>query len=127
LIEEPRVVVLVLRLVPAVERLVHHQEPHPIGEVQELRRRRIVRRAQGVHAHGLELLHALLDGAGVDGRPQRAEIVVIARAIELHRGPVQGEAGGRAEREGANAERGRVGVDDGAADRHGRDRRVHRR
>ena len=67
LAEEAGVVVLVLGLVPAVERLVHHQEAHPIGHVQQLRRGRVVGRAKRVDAHALEHLQVLLDRAVVDG------------------------------------------------------------
>ena len=44
-VEEQVVVVVAFRHLPGVERLVHHQEAHPIAEIVELRLERIVARA----------------------------------------------------------------------------------
>ena len=63
-----------------------------IGQVEQLRRRRVVGRAERVHAHALEQLQALLDGAMIHGRAQGAEVVVVTGAVELHGGAVQREA-----------------------------------
>ncbi len=50
---------------------------------------------------------------------------MIARAVNLHRSAVEREAAVRVERERANAERGRVGIDDSTARGYGRHYRIH--
>ncbi len=35
---------------PAIEKFVHHQEAHAVAKIEKLRRRRIVRRANRIHA-----------------------------------------------------------------------------
>ena len=66
-VEESPVIIGVLARVPTIEGFIHHQEPKPIGNIQELWCRRVVRRAKCVVAHVLEHLKALLDGARVHG------------------------------------------------------------
>ncbi len=56
LVEESSVVVRVLALVPTIKRLIHHEETHAIGHIQEFWCRRVVRRAKPVDTHVLELL-----------------------------------------------------------------------
>ena len=70
LTEEAGVVVLVLGLVPAVEGLVHHEEAEAIGDVEQLRRGRVVGRAERVDPHVLEHLEALLDGPVLTAAPR---------------------------------------------------------
>ena len=57
-----------LLLPPHVERLVHHDEPHAIGKVEKLRRGRIVRRPDGIHAHSAHDLELALERAVIDRR-----------------------------------------------------------
>ncbi len=60
-------------------------EAHAVGEFQQLGRGRIVAGADGVHAHATFRISQLpLDGAAIDGRAQRAQVVVQADAVEAH-------------------------------------------
>ena len=68
---------------PHVEGLVHHQQAEPVAVFENLRRRRIVAGAQGIDSGGLENLQLAFDGAAVDGRAERAEIVMVADALQL--------------------------------------------
>ena len=52
---------------PAVEQFIHHQKSHAIAQIEELRRRRIVRRANGIHSEHAQLLQAPLPDAQRDG------------------------------------------------------------
>ena len=115
MVEEPAVVVSVLALVPAVEGLVHHEQAEAVGDIEKLGRGRVVRRAERVHAHVLEHLEPLLDGAVVHRGAQCARGRLVAGAVQLHALTVQREAVVRVEREGANAEGGCIRVDDRAA------------
>ena len=99
LVEEPRVVEPLLQLVPAVERLVHDEEPHGVGHREELGRRRVVRRPERVDAHRLEHLESLLQSAGVHRASEGSQVVVIARAVELEALPVERESRVRVEGE----------------------------
>ena len=80
------VAVLDLRLAPHVEGLVQDEEAHPVGGVQQLGRGRVVARADGVRAHALQDLELALDRPAVDGRAERAEVVVVAHAAGAGRG-----------------------------------------
>ena len=84
LVEETGVVVLRLFTPPHVETLVHDDEPHRVTHVQQLRSRGIVRRADGVDAHGLQFGELAMQGILVEGSTQAAEVVVLADAIQLH-------------------------------------------
>ena len=50
LAEEQRVVVRIFLHRPAIEELIHHEKTHSVAEIEKVWRRRIVRRANGVHA-----------------------------------------------------------------------------
>ena len=78
--EVEAVVVRGLGLGPGVERLVQDQDAEAVGDVEQLGRGRVVRGADGVHAHALQDLHLAFDGAVVDGGAERAEIVVHVHA-----------------------------------------------
>ena len=67
---------------PAIEGLDHHDEPHPVGQVEQLGRGRIVRGPQRVAAHLLENLELPLQCPDVERRTERAQIVMVARAIQ---------------------------------------------
>ena len=86
------VAVLHLRHAPHVEGLVHDEEAHAVGGLEQLRSRRVVARADGVRAHALQDLELALDRAPVDGRAQRAEVVVVAHALQRDATAVQEEA-----------------------------------
>jgi hypothetical protein len=81
------VAVLYFRPAPHVEGLVHHQEAHAVGELEQLRRGRVVARADRVRAHALQDLELALERAAVDGRAERAEVVVVADALQLDARP----------------------------------------
>ena len=68
---------------PAIKRLVHHNEAHLVAQIQQLRSRRIVARADGVDAGLAQNFQLPLQRADVDGRAERAEIVVVANAVQL--------------------------------------------
>ena len=81
-VEEFRVTVVLLGYGPCVRELVHHQEAHPVAEVQELGRRGIVRGADGVTAHFLEHLEAADPGVVVPDRTEGARVMVQAHAFQ---------------------------------------------
>ena len=110
-----RVVVRRLAFPPHIEGFVHDDEAHPITEVQELGRGRIVRAADAVAPHLLQDFQLPLDGARIDRRPQASEVVVHTYAINLRRLAIERESLGGIEREGAEAKRRLVGIDDALA------------
>jgi len=80
LVEEQVVVEGVLGHGPAVEELVHDQEPHPVAQVQELRGHRVVGRAHGIGPDLPEPLEAPLPHPQGHGSPESASVVVQAHA-----------------------------------------------
>ena len=105
LVEELAVAEARLVLAPLVERLVHHHEAHAVAQLEQLRRRRVVAGADGVHAHRLEDLELALDGAVVGGGAERPQVVVLADALERDARAVQQEPAVGGELERADAER----------------------
>src|SRR5882672_12229135 len=89
LIVELAVAVRHLRDAPHIEGLVHHEEPEPIGELEEFRRRWIVARADGVDAGGLQDLELPLGGSATHRRAQRTEVVMQAYTVQLERTAIQ--------------------------------------
>ena len=81
-----------LLLLPHVERFVEDDEAHAVGQVEQLGRRRVVRRAYRVDAHRPHDLELPFDRAGVHGRAQGAQVVMQAHAANLHGSPVQEES-----------------------------------
>ena len=69
-----------------------------------------MRGAEGVDAHRPHDRHLPADGVDADGRAERAQVVVEVDALDLVVGAVEVEALVRVEAEGADAERGAVGV-----------------
>ena len=55
-VEEPAVIAGRFAPPPAVKRLNHHQKAHPIGQVKQLGRGRIVRRPDGIETRRLQQL-----------------------------------------------------------------------
>lgn len=109
---------------PHVEGLVHDQEAHAVGELQQLGRRRIVASAQGVGAHLREQLELALERAEVERRAERAQVVVVAHPLQLELLAVQEEAAVGVEAQRANSEARLVGVDERASSLHGSERDV---
>ena len=94
---------------------VEHQHAQFIGGVQQLRRGRIVRGAQGVAAHLLELAHAEVLHRVGQRRAHARVVLVIAGPLQLDGLAVEEEALLGVERAGADAEGRLVAVRDGAA------------
>ena len=112
LVEEAGVVVLGLAAAPHVERLVHHDESHRVAHGQQFRGRRVVARADGVHAHRLQLHELAVQGVLAQGGTEAAEVVVLADAVQLHVLAVEPEARRSIEAEIAEARRGLYLVND---------------
>ena len=83
--EDAGVVVAHLRVVPHVERFVHHEHPDPVARVEERLARRVVGAADGVEPRRLEDLDPALVGAFHRRRADHAVVVMDARAAEVHR------------------------------------------
>ncbi len=92
------------RVVPLVEALVPHEEAHLVAEVQNFGRGRIVRGAQGVHAHVGHDLQLPAHRVLVERHAERTQVRMQVDAVELHTLTVQDEAFFRVEREGAEAD-----------------------
>ena len=90
---------------PLVEGLRHDQEAHPVAQVEELGRGRIVRGADGVGAHRLQHLEPALPDPLRHGRAEPAGIVMQVDAPHLDPPAVQQEAAVLVVRDGADAER----------------------
>jgi hypothetical protein len=116
---------------PLVEHLVHDQEAEAIAQVEKLRRRRVVRGADGVGAHRLQRLQPAAPHRLRHGRAEAARVVVEVDAPHLQPAAVEHEATILVVGDGADAERrdNQVGaataVGDGGMERVQR-RRVHR-
>ena len=89
---------------PHVEGLVHHHQAHAVAQLQQLRRRRIVAGADGVDARALEDFQLPFGGPAVHRHSQRAQIGVIAHALNLVGLAVQQEALFLVEGDGTDAE-----------------------
>ncbi len=95
---------------PHIEGFVDHQQPHAVGQVEQLWRRWIVTGPDRIHSGALHNLQLPLNRPPVDGRPQRSQIVVHTDALQLHRAPVQLKSLVLIERDGANANRSFIPV-----------------
>ena len=103
-VEEQMIIVRPLAALPAIKRLVHHQHAHPVAQIEQFRRGRIVAGADGVAAHLLQNLNLPLQRAGVDGRAERAQVVMVANAVESDALAVQQETVVGGELDRADAE-----------------------
>ena len=90
---------------PAVEHLVHDQEAHAVGEVEELRRGRVVRGADGVDAELAQLGEAAFPDGERNGGADGAGVGVESYAVDLVMDAVEEEALVGVEVEFADAER----------------------
>ena len=100
------IVMFVFALGPAVEKLVHDEEAHPVAKVEELGGGGIVGGADGVDAEFLEDFETALPHGERHGCSDGSAIVVEADALELEVFSVQPEAGVRLELGAADAEGG---------------------
>src|SRR5208283_4090798 len=112
LVEESAVVAASLALLPAVEGLDHHDEPHSIGQVEQFGRGRVVRGPQRVATHLLEDFELPLQRAKVQRRTERAEIMMVARAIQRNSAAIELETVARCELDRAEAKGLVVAIDD---------------
>ena len=90
---------------PAVEQLVHHQKSHAIAQIEKLRRGRIVRRADGIHAERFQGFQPFFPDARRHRCAKRAAVVMQADALDLEIYSVQPESGAGVEMKFADAER----------------------
>src|SRR5437588_9650958 len=105
------VVVRILRHSPAVEQLIHHQNTHPIAEVQEFGSRRIVRSTNCIYAKLLECLQATFPRPQRHGGAKRARVVMQAHAFYFEVAPVEPETCVSIEVKFTNAEGYRLVID----------------
>ena len=119
--KEEVVVVLRFPRCPAIEGLVHHDDAQAVADVEQFRRRRVVAGANGVAPHFLEDSDLPLQGAGVDGRAQRAQVVVVAHALQSNSLPVEEKTVVGSKLNRADAKWSFTGVNGLAALLHGRD------
>ena len=98
------------RAVPLVEGLVPHDKAHPVAQIEQLRGRGIMARADGVDAHVPHDLQLPLHGTGVERRPERPLVVVQADAVKLHPPAVEMKAIIGRELECADAERDSIRI-----------------
>ena len=104
LCEEAVVVEFGLGLLPHVEGFAVHQQTHLVAELHKLTRRHVVRCAYGVHAHLLHNAELPRQSRFIQRRAERAEVVVHAHSVELHRLAVEQEPSVRVEFRSAVAE-----------------------
>ena len=109
-VEQQVVIIRALAGSPAVKGLVHHEHPHPVAQIEQFRRRRIVTRADRVAAHLLQQLDLPLQRTRIDGGAQRSKVVVIADTVDPHVLPVEEESLVGIEPDRANPERGFIPV-----------------
>ena len=94
LLKELGIAVGLFGIGPGVREFVHHQEAHPVAEVQELRCGRVVAGADGVAAHPPEHLQAAHPGVLVPDGSQGSRIVMQANAFQEGLFSIQIEAVG---------------------------------
>ena len=111
----------VLRIAAHQPALVHDQHAEPVADIEQFRRGRIVRGADGVAAELLQFLHAEFLQRIRDGRADAGVVLVIAGAVNLVMLAVQQKAVRRVKADGADAERGFFLVNNFAGDGNGGD------
>ena len=95
---------LILRALPLVKRLVHHEEAHLVAQVKQMGVGRVMRGAHGVAAHGLEAGEAARPDGLRHSRAEAARVVMNAQALELHIDAVEPEARVAVKADGEHAE-----------------------
>jgi hypothetical protein len=99
---------------PLVEGFRHDEETHPVGQVEQPRIGRIVRGANGVHAHRLEQLEPSLPDSFGDGGAERARVVMQVHATHLDPAAVEQKAASRIVGDCSDPERCTRDIEDGA-------------
>ena len=84
-VEVLAVAVLHLGLAPHVEGLVHDEEAHPVGGLEQLRGRRVVAGADGVRAHLFRISSCRSIARRFTAGAERPEVVVVAHALAAAR------------------------------------------
>ena len=97
---------------PTVEGFIHNQHSEAVAHIQQFGRGRIMASANGIAAHPLQEFHLPLQSPGVDCRAQRAQIMVIADALQRHAFAVQKKTIIRRELNRADAKWGFVIIHD---------------
>ena len=95
----------VLRIAAQQPALVHDQHAEAVAGVEQFRRGRIVRGADGVAAEFLQLFHAKILQRIRNGRADAGRVLVIAGAVKFVMLAVQQKAVRRVKAHGADAER----------------------
>ena len=109
-IEKAVVAVGAFGYVPFVERLYHHHEAHLVTKAHKFRSRHVVGCADGIAAHILQKVELMPKGGNIDGGAERAEVMMVADALELAALTVEIESLFRYELYGADAETGLVDI-----------------
>lgn len=78
---------------PAIEQFVHDQKAHAIAQVEELRRRWIMRRADGIDSQRAQLFQAALPNAQRHSGAERAAIMMEADTFDFHIFAIQPKPG----------------------------------
>ena len=110
--EEEMIVAGVLGQRPTIKHLIHHQQAHPVAQIEELRRRRIVSRANGVYANLLQDFEATFPCAPRNRCSKSAGIMMEAHHLELDIPTVEPETASGIEMKLANSEGGLFFVHD---------------
>ena len=83
LVEETGIVVLCLLASPHIEALVHHDQSHRVAHIQQFRGWRIMRRADRVHTHRLQLRQLTMQRILIERSAQTSEVVMLTDTIQL--------------------------------------------
>ena len=86
--KESCIVIGRLRALPHVKALRVYQESHAIRQLHKLWCRRIVTRANAVHAHPAQNCKLTLECLLVKGRAKASQIMMLADAMYLHDAPI---------------------------------------
>ena len=111
-IPEIMVIAFLLSFFPTVEGLIHHQNSHPVAEIEEFRSGGIVTGAQSIESHLLEHLQLTLRSAGIESSTKGTQVVMIADSLELHPFAIEQETIVRSELDRADAEGCLIAVQD---------------
>ena len=112
----------ILRIAAHQPALVHDQHAEPVAGVEQFRRGRIVRGANGVAAEFLQFLHAEFLQRIRDGRADAGVVLVIAGAVKFVSACRSAKSLCRVKPHGADAEHGFLLVNDLAVHGNRRDR-----
>ena len=124
LVVEPAVVIGCFAAPPTVKRFDHHDHAQAVGQIEQLWSGRIVRGAERVAAHFLEDFQLPFQGAEIQGRTERTEIVVVAGSLQRHAAAIELEAIAGSKLDRAKSKRLIVHIDGFSVRRYGDSRKV---